>query len=172
MRGVRRAACHPDRAEASRGMCQPCYKRWLKETPKGSRAPVARTWRRPPRADSTCHPGKPAQGLGLCFSCYQKHYRSRNEEVLKGKARERHLRSKYGISEEARAALEEAQGGVCAVCQKPSYSGRRLHVDHDHKTGKVRGLLCATCNWFLGKVDRDPEIASRLITYRGSHAPE
>ena len=48
-------------------------------------------------------------------------------------------------------ALLTAQGGVCAICGKPPKT-RRLHVDHDHQTGRVRGLLCFTCNRFvLGK---------------------
>jgi hypothetical protein len=37
------------------------------------------------------------------------------------------------------------QGGVCAICGNPPKT-RRLHIDHDHKTGKVRGLLCHRCN--------------------------
>jgi hypothetical protein len=40
------------------------------------------------------------------------------------------------------------EGGVCAICGRPPKT-RKLHVDHDHKTGKVRGLLCYTCNRFI-----------------------
>jgi hypothetical protein len=50
-----------------------------------------------------------------------------------------------GVSDEDYAAMLEAQGGGCAICgAKPKT--RRLHVDHDHATGKVRGLLCHRCN--------------------------
>jgi len=50
-----------------------------------------------------------------------------------------------GVTDEAYEALLEAQGGGCAICgAKPKT--RRLHVDHDHATGKVRGLLCHRCN--------------------------
>jgi recombination endonuclease VII len=50
-----------------------------------------------------------------------------------------------GVSDDEYARLLEAQGGGCAICgAKPKT--RRLHVDHDHKTGKVRGLLCHRCN--------------------------
>ena len=53
-----------------------------------------------------------------------------------------------GIDDAAYAALLEQQGGGCAVCgNKPRK--RRLHVDHDHRTGAVRGLLCFTCNHYL-----------------------
>jgi len=50
-----------------------------------------------------------------------------------------------GVTDEAYEALLDAQGGGCAICgAKPKT--RRLHVDHDHATGKVRGLLCHRCN--------------------------
>ena len=50
-----------------------------------------------------------------------------------------------GVSDDEYARLLEAQGGGCAICgAKPKT--RRLHVDHDHATGKVRGLLCHRCN--------------------------
>jgi hypothetical protein len=63
---------------------------------------------------------------------------------LYGSTREYHLRRRYGITGADFDAMVEVQGGTCAVCdQKPE------HVDHDHKTGKVRGLLCYTCNRFI-----------------------
>lgn len=58
-----------------------------------------------------------------------------------------------GVTDEAYAELLARQGGGCAICGKPPKDGgRRLDVDHDHRTGEVRGLLCWTCNHFiLGK---------------------
>ena len=66
------------------------------------------------------------------------------------KLRRRKLRTKYGITTEDYDALFANQAGACAVCQQPSPEGRALHVDHDHESGKVRGLLCAQCNMGLG----------------------
>jgi len=54
-------------------------------------------------------------------------------------------RKRLGLSLEDYDALLVAQGGGCAICGTTPKS-RRLHVDHDHKTGKVRGLLCMRCN--------------------------
>lgn len=62
-------------------------------------------------------------------------------------------------------ALAEAQGGVCAVCEKECSFGRALAVDHDHQAGRVRGLLCARCNVTLGNVSDDPGLLHRLAAY-------
>lgn len=53
--------------------------------------------------------------------------------------------SKYGLSPEDVARMLDDQCGGCAICAKP-IRGLRFHVDHDHATGKVRGLLCHHCN--------------------------
>jgi len=43
----------------------------------------------------------------------------------------------------------QAQGGVCGICKRPPKPGKNLHIDHDHKTGRPRGLLCYRCNKFM-----------------------
>jgi hypothetical protein len=55
------------------------------------------------------------------------------------------LKFSFGMTVEEYDALLTAQGGVCGICKRPPKS-RRLAVDHDHATGRVRGLLCAFCN--------------------------
>jgi hypothetical protein len=63
----------------------------------------------------------------------------------------RYLKRRHGITIEQYVAMETAQGGVCAICREPGRgSDRRLHVDHCHATGRVRGLLCFSCNVALG----------------------
>lgn len=57
-------------------------------------------------------------------------------------------RELLGVTDEQYERLLAAQGGGCAICGNPPKT-RRLHVDHDHKTGAVRGLLCYRCNRFL-----------------------
>lgn len=63
----------------------------------------------------------------------------------------------YGITPEEYAQLFEGQGGRCAICRTDTPGGgRRWAVDHDHMTGKVRGLLCGTCNTGLGLLRDSP----------------
>ncbi|MEV6327331.1 endonuclease VII domain-containing protein [Streptomyces sp. NPDC051909] len=81
-----------------------------------------------------------------------------------------HLRRKYGITEAERDQMIRDQGGVCIIClQTPA-----VHVDHCHKTGKVRGVLCLNCNIGLGLLKESPDRIRRAIAYlegsRGSQS--
>lgn len=67
----------------------------------------------------------------------------------------------YKISIADLRALREKQDGVCGVCR----SDKPLHVDHDHASGRVRGLLCTTCNTGLGKLGDSVETLRRAIAY-------
>lgn len=62
--------------------------------------------------------------------------------------------------------LFDLQGGVCAICQSPE-NGRYAHlsVDHDHDTGKIRGLLCNNCNRGIGLLKDDPKILEQAKEY-------
>ena len=74
------------------------------------------------------------------------------------------LKSKYGMLPEQYTALYNAQGGVCAICLGGEDT-RRLQVDHDHKNGKIRGLLCFHCNTALGKFKDDCLVLQRAKEY-------
>lgn len=81
----------------------------------------------------------------------------------------------YGITVEQYDAMLAEQGGVCALCGKPPAmnggpSGNRLHVDHDHETGRVRALLCSTCNISLGGFRDDPVLLRKAADYLERHA--
>ncbi|MCP4541701.1 MAG: hypothetical protein GY832_31600 [Chloroflexi bacterium] len=88
--------------------------------------------------------------------------------------REACLRYKYGITLDDYDRMFEAQNGVCAVCGKPqqSHNGRRLDVDHSHKTGGVRGLLCNKCNTVIGLVYEDRDILLKASEYLRKHQGE
>lgn len=77
-----------------------------------------------------------------CVSSANTSWRLRNPD----KKRAQHRKTKYGLTESAFKALSEQQGTECAICHK----SRPLVVDHNHKTGDVRGLLCNNCNRAIG----------------------
>lgn len=59
------------------------------------------------------------------------------------------LKKKYGLTLDQFDELLASQHGACAICLREQV-GMRLHIDHDHSTGKIRGLLCSNCNTGLG----------------------
>ena len=67
-----------------------------------------------------------------------------------------HLTKRYGLTSDEYASLLQKQNGCCAICR--ATSEKSFDVDHDHKTGKVRGLLCGACNRGLGQFQDSPEI--------------
>lgn len=74
---------------------------------------------------------------------------------------------KYGITPTEYDAMLESQGGACAVCKQDDRDrlGRRLHVDHDHISGRVRGLLCTRCNNAIGHARENPGRLRALADY-------
>jgi Autographiviridae endonuclease VII len=84
----------------------------------------------------------------------QRRYREEHGEQRRQRDRAGHLRRKYGLRAADYDFLVVAQGGLCAICGQPDERG--LHVDHEHATGLVRGLLCGRCNKAIGLLDEDP----------------
>ena len=82
--------------------------------------------------------------------------------------RERHLVKKYGITFACYAELLAEQGGCCAICSRSEPDNRMLDVDHDHKTGEVRGLLCTSCNRVLGHAHDSEERLRAAADYLAS----
>jgi hypothetical protein len=79
--------------------------------------------------------------------------------------RQSHLKRKYGITIADYERMSEAQGGVCAICGEARPEERTLHVDHDHATGVIRGLLCFRCNNALGDFREEYELFRRAADY-------
>lgn len=79
-------------------------------------------------------------------------------------SRKSHLWNLYRLTPEAYAQIEAFQGGVCAACGKPA-ERVRLAVDHEHSTGRVRGLLCWICNRALGFICDRQDVAEGLALY-------
>jgi hypothetical protein len=83
---------------------------------------------------------------------------------VRRQAHNTHLKATYGITIDEYDQLFESQDGTCWICDGGT-SKRFLAVDHDHKTGEVRGLLCATCNKTLGKFRDNPERFDKAAAY-------
>lgn len=75
------------------------------------------------------------------------------------------LRSKYGLTEREYLALLNSQGGLCAACREQFPSSKLTHIDHCHRTGKVRGILCGHCNRALGGARDSVAILKSLAAY-------
>jgi Recombination endonuclease VII len=87
--------------------------------------------------------------------------------IERKRSRHRRLAVKYGLSPEAFEAMLETQGNQCGACGLAFGESTRddPHVDHDHATGAVRGLLCRRCNLALGFARDDPATLRGLLRY-------
>jgi len=88
---------------------------------------------------------------------YDKKVKERRSDALQ--------KQKYGISLEQKAQMIKEQGGTCRICKNPLEPGRKSPTDHDHKTGKVRGILCNKCNIGLGMFKDNIEYLQSAIEY-------
>lgn len=96
-----------------------------------------------------------------CKVCLEQNRKARYDAK---KTRDKNLQQNYrGFTSNNYDALFLKQGGVCAACGK--LPKRYLHVDHDHVTGEVRGLLCHGCNAALGHLRDSPTIIRGLLQY-------
>jgi hypothetical protein len=90
-----------------------------------------------------------------------KKWRGKNPNHLKD-----YLLSKtYGITLKERDALFQRQDSKCAICRSATTAGNGWHVDHCHKTKRVRGILCNHCNLTLGHAKENPDILVAAARY-------
>ena len=98
---------------------------------------------------------------------YKRVKRQQNPSYKLGQ-RKNHLQKKYSMSLDQYDALLKAQNNCCATCKSSEPGGRSkiyFHVDHCHKTGKVRGLLCSACNQALGLIKDNLDTLKEMIKY-------
>lgn len=102
-----------------------------------------------------------------CHSAYYKNYYGKTKEKHRNKARANHLKRVYKIDATTFEAILQVQGGGCAICgeTKCSTNKRHLCVDHNHKTGAIRGILCDTCNVGIGNLKDDVKLLRNAIAY-------
>lgn len=103
-----------------------------------------------------------------CKECHRvraKGYWEKNP-LPKEVQRERNLKRSFGLGLEEYDELLKLQNGCCAICGTDACSsGRNFAVDHDHQTGKIRGLLCKFCNTALGQFKDDTMTLRKAIQY-------
>lgn len=133
-----------------------------------------------------CHPDRKHSAKGLCLQCYNKmshlRWRSNPENAEKARKRARqwhennrdrakerdykkHITRKYGLEVSTYNRMFEEQEGKCKICGNKGLPGKRLHIDHNHKTGKVRALLCHHCNSGLGQFFEDKALLKAATDY-------
>ena len=88
---------------------------------------------------------------------YMREYREINPQ------KDYSLKYLYGITQQDYERMYYEQNGKCAICGKE----KKLVVDHDHQTGRIRGLLCHRCNSHLGYINDSPDILLKTISYLG-----
>lgn len=147
-----------DKPVRAKGLCRNCYEKMLKETNpdyKKKQSENCKRW----------HKNKANKDK---ISNWGKRYRENNTISRTNTV----MRSRLSISLEDYEAMLERQGGRCGICGKHiSEQKKRFHVDHDHNTGEIRGLLCFRCNFGLGWFQDDKnKIAAALEHLNGKNS--
>jgi hypothetical protein len=93
---------------------------------------------------------------------YNKEYRERHKNTIKENQKVYLLKKLYGLSQKDFDKLVALQDGRCAICKRVCDN---FVVDHDHTTGKVRGLLCKNCNGLLGFSGDNEQVLASAIKY-------
>lgn len=108
------------------------------------------------------------------FADYLDRQKARIVRVLESEdSRESQKLAQYGLTPAEYRDMLARQGGVCAICKCPEpVKGRALAVDHDHRTGAVRGLLCGSCNRGIGMLKDRADLLEAAAGYlRGTEVP-
>lgn len=113
----------------------------------------------------------------LCKTCRTKatqEWAEANPTAWERHKRKSYLKRKYGITPEEADSLFASQDGRCAICGATEGDSRgfRMHIDHCHTTGVVRGVLCNLCNAGLGNFRDDPGLMRKAIAYLAIHHGE
>ncbi len=150
---MRMAECHPEEKHHCKGLCKKCYNR-LVNTRRGNRSEYQAEYRKN-------NPEKFKKYYDTRRACPVK--KERDALTCKYSA----IKQKYGLTKEGYAALLEQQDSRCAICDTAfaELSARQVNVDHCHKTGAIRGLLCTGCNTGLGLLGDSAEGLRKALDY-------
>lgn len=100
-----------------------------------------------------------------CKECHKKYCSKRWHNKTQEEKQASRVHSMYGVTPEFYLELHKRQEGRCALCKEKPTTKRGLHLDHCHATGKVRGLLCHSCNVGLGSFKDNPGLLTQAIQY-------
>ena len=102
-----------------------------------------------------------------CQNSYSRQRRKLDPKLENLKVRKRKYKARYGITFETYMDMYEKQLGLCSICQRPEESKnvKSLAVDHNHTTGKIRGLLCMRCNTAIGYLRDSLGVVERAMEY-------
>jgi Recombination endonuclease VII len=147
---------HPDEKHFGRGKCYRCYVVWLRESGEGRRRNNAYNEANREKVNRRANE--------LNRAAYHAPDGKRKRSIRNSRLK------RFGITLADYEAILDIQGGLCAICGKSEVMKRNgritwLCVDHDHKTGKVRGLLCKHCNVMIGHGRDDPALLRSAIAY-------
>lgn len=109
--------------------------------------------------------------LGCSIKFFPKHGRRMLCETCGPTQLSRARFGKFGITHPQFELLSDQQSRKCAICERALLllPSKQVHVDHDHKTGKVRGILCSWCNRDMSVID-DAHRLTKLLAYKETHA--
>lgn len=124
------------------------------------------------KAWRVANPDKDRANKKRCYAAHREENRAKaqayyraNEvklrEYRKIHGRRNHVKHKFGLLWDEYESLKAQQGGRCLICKEE----KKLGVDHDHSTGKVRGLLCSNCNSAIGMLNDNVELLKAAIAY-------
>jgi len=153
-------ACGKFKPIKAKNLCRRCHARYVRNGHTDYIRPVKGA-----KLCSKC--GRhPVHAKDMCKGCYSSALRKENPE----RYLEYDLQIHSGISLEEYYGMLERQNGGCAICGrketiKKNGKPMRLSIDHDHETGRIRGLLCSGCNKGIGHLQDSPDILTKAIDY-------
>lgn len=149
--------CHPEKRHYAKGLCAGCYAAdWKARHPERSREIKRAEYRR--------NRSRYIASAKQYYDANADRIRARSREWSRlnpDKRRTTRILRDYGLAEYEFSGMLAAQAGGCAICK----ASGPLTIDHDHATGKVRGLLCHHCNRALGHLRDNPDVARAAAAY-------
>ena len=99
------------------------------------------------------------------FKEYQKRYKAENPDKKKQSRNKTHLKLRYGLTPQDKQKMLDDQNNCCAICKTEFIDAKATHVDHNHSTNELRGILCRNCNVGLGHFKDSKSLLLDAVEY-------